>query len=209
MAAGIVVGACLALPLGSSAATQPPPEPISPANGESVQVDPTSGLTLLIREKVANPIYVEVWRDGGSPLTLLTKGTYDLSVVAANVPPAAFSPTAPDSLYSGATGTVYWRPYSTCADESTFEVSTCYGETRSFIYALSASAETPPPPPESAKACRRARKLAQTATGRFRVAKRKQDAAPTRRQAARWGRIASHRLSVARRAKRRVAELCA
>lgn len=180
----------LAISAGAAqAATQPAPQPFSPVNGAITPVNPSNGIPLLIRATVANPVYVEAWRDGGSVLVILASQTSDVTIRQATVGPVYFTASAPDSLYSGPTGTVYWRPRSQCANEETFVVSPCTGETQSFVYTLPGAAPAPPPPPPlgpGSNECAKAKQLQKKARTLLNVAQRRYHQARTQREARQW-----------------------
>lgn len=154
------------------------PQSIRPFDGETFQLTPKTGVTLEVTHGPEGGTYVEVWRASGAPLQLLVgpgyffKGVLPSAVLAA----AEFQPGG--ALYSGPVGTVYWRPYATCEDESG-RTYRCDGLTRSFVYEL--VPEAPPPPrPIDREKCREAMKARNQAVRRLRIAKREQ------REVSRW-----------------------
>jgi hypothetical protein len=171
-----------------------------------VQVDATHGITLTIRQTVANPVYVEAWREGGSILFLLARGTADLTVESATIPAWSFSEFAPDSLFSGTTGIVYWRPQSTCANEITFELFTCYGEVQSFVYSLAAAPT--PGGTKTSRVCTIAKNNLESATHRWKAALRRAEGGHTPAVNRRLRRNVERTASTYRRAKSRVREVC-
>lgn len=136
----LAVAAVLVAPSAASgvivAGSYPPPQPYAPSNEARVAVDPENGVGLTIQWRPNDRVFVQVWRDGGTPVEIAAYRTQDLGVVAAQIPAGSFSPSAPNSLYSGDRGWVFWRPFVYCYDPNDKNNYLCFGETRSFLYSL-------------------------------------------------------------------------
>lgn len=181
----------------------PPPQPFAPSNEARVTVDPEHGVGLTVLWRLSGErAFVQAWRAGGTPVEVATSHTQDLGVVTAQIPASSFTPDAPNSLFSGADGWVYWRPFVYCYDVTEETIDICPGETRSFLYRLQgagAGART---------SCARAKRRQRKAQVSLNVAQRRYGDARTMRQRRRWRRQLRRATRQARRAKHLTKRAC-